>query len=149
MSSIGFTGTQRGCTERQLDKLEQTLVHLRQRGATTFHHGDCVGADEQAHAIAVRLGYVIVLHPPVNDNKRAFCAANFVEKPLEYMARNANIARACRILCATPGEMFEHVRSGTWSTVRRGRGFGCRIVLHFPNGGRFVERDGRYWRGAK
>jgi hypothetical protein len=143
MSAVGFTGTQRGCTTLQLATLRATMMHVRAHGATSFHHGDCIGADEQAHAIALEVGFArITIHVPDDDSKRAFCTGVNVERRQRrsYMDRNENIARECTVLIACPGEMTERLRSGTWSTIRRARRLLRSIVFCFPNGGRFVER---------
>lgn len=77
-----------------------------------FHHGCCIGADAQAHKIAVSLGFVkasedkhIVLWPPINTSKMAFdCIkeAYIIKPSAEYLARNWSIAgRAGQDLCFT------------------------------------------------
>ena len=43
---IGFTGTQKGMTHHQLIKL---LDELCSYSNIELHHGDCIGADAQAH----------------------------------------------------------------------------------------------------
>lgn len=49
---IGFTGTRQGMTPAQRLKATHWLAKL---SATEFHHGDCMGADAEAHAIALSL----------------------------------------------------------------------------------------------
>jgi hypothetical protein len=48
MTSIGFTGTRQGMTAEQ----KSALRNLLDGGAGDFHHGDCIGADSEAHGIA-------------------------------------------------------------------------------------------------
>ena len=48
MNSIGFTGTRQGMTAEQ----KSALRNLLDGGAGDFHHGDCIGADSEAHGIA-------------------------------------------------------------------------------------------------
>ena len=68
VAAIGFTGTRYGMTVAQ----RRTLRSLLANGAgREFHHGDCVGADAEAHDIAVALGIEPVIHPPVIDILRA------------------------------------------------------------------------------
>ena len=60
---VGFTGTQKGMTERQFDIFAAVISELQPE---EFHHGDCIGADEQAHDIVhvVAPDCKIVVHPP-------------------------------------------------------------------------------------
>ena len=65
MRIVGFTGSQNGGTPQQLAWLRGRLIT-----ADVLHHGACIGADEQAHLLALELGMgnkmrgVIVVHPP-------------------------------------------------------------------------------------
>lgn len=86
-----------------------------------FHHGDCVGADSQASVIAGRLGFRIVLHPPLDPKKRAYNIADLVLQARPYLERNHDIVDACDVMFATPREMHEVLRSGTWATIRYAR----------------------------
>lgn len=120
LRKVGFTGTQHGMTPAQAADLRQYFVRHRDE-ITEFHHGDCIGADEQAHNIAVEvLGEdKIFIHPPKDTKKQAFCESPHILPPLEYLTRNLNIVRASDILIAAPKSETEELRSGTWSTVRR------------------------------
>ena len=44
---VGFTGTQSGMTDKQKKELKTLLLAV----ATELHHGDCIGADREAHDI--------------------------------------------------------------------------------------------------
>lgn len=128
---VGFTGTQRGMTERQ----GRAFGLFLQAHATEFHHGDCIGADFDAHRWALLLGIPVVLHPPSEPRKRAWCRGCVRElPPAPYMVRNQAIVDACDVLVATPGEYVEQLRSGTWSTVRKARRAAKQIVIVFPDG---------------
>ena len=128
---IGFTGTQQGMTTRQRFELRDQLIAFQ---ATEFHHGDCIGADAEAHEIAKALGLRIVIHPPESDAKRAFCEGyDEIRSPLPYLIRNLNIVNETSVLIATPAEASERTRSGTWSTVRRGRKAGKTVVVITPS----------------
>lgn len=133
---VGFTGTQQGMTEDQRLMLTSELFEADSAsGAVTFHHGDCVGADSQAHAIAVTMGLGIVIHPPKNDTKRAYCRQgnSVVLPPKEYLERNHDIVDMSKVLIACPRGP-ETLRSGTWATVRYARITGIHTVIIYPDG---------------
>ena len=131
---VGFTGTAKGMTDRQKDQLRTELVLIRVPGIyQEFHHGDCVGADAQAHEIAYHLGFSIIIHPPNRSYKRAYCQ-NWdrleIQKP--YLERNKDIAREAQALIACPKESNMVLRSGTWATVRYARKYGRKVVILDP-----------------
>lgn len=121
-------------TPAALKALEGAFAEL---GEFEFHHGDCVGADFIAHRAAVKAGATIVIHPPLNNSKRAYAAlreAGVTILPAkEYLDRNKDIVDATTLLIATPSGA-EKLRSGTWSTVRYARKRGKVIVLIMPDG---------------
>jgi len=98
--------------------LAQVLKVMRNRGGRVFHHGDCIGADRIAHVIASKLNYHIVVHPPTDDSRRAFCVGHTNYRPEGHIKRNHVIVDECSILVAAPKEKEEVLRSGTWATVR-------------------------------
>lgn len=114
---VGFTGTRNGMNDQQAYMLGALLEELK---VTELHHGDCNGADAQAHFLATSRNIRVVLHPPANDRERAHleaeCAA--VRAPLPYLVRNRNIVIETEVLIATPSTVRETLRSGTWATVR-------------------------------
>ena len=126
--SIGFTGTEQGMTELQKVGLANYLRQYR----GDFHHGDCIGADEEAHQIVKKLNYIIVIHPPTNPKKRAFCERGTVLPAKEYLIRNKNIVYSSDILVAAPKERKEIVRSGVWATVRFARKIGNKVKIIYP-----------------
>ena len=62
MSIVGFTGTRQGMTDDQKCALRKLLSEIARNGSfpLLFHHGDCVGSDEEAHEIAVGLDAVVL-----------------------------------------------------------------------------------------
>lgn len=134
IKSIGFTGTQRGMTSLQMTGVEHLLWSGKESGAEYFHHGDCIGADAEAHYFAERDGYWITTHPPINPSKRAFCVGNAERDCFEYLTRNHHIVDECELLIACPGEKEEQLRSGTWATIRYARKKLRRLVIIFPDG---------------
>lgn len=136
---VGFTGTQDGMTEAQKQAVRAILQGL---APGRFHHGCCIGADEEAHYIARELGYLIHHHPPTKRDKMARLddlTKDVVYGAKDYMARNTDIAKMSRILIATPKEYKEQQRSGTWATVRRGRRYSAVVVVVYPDGSYEIE----------
>lgn len=133
---VGFTGTQEGMKVKQAKKLKKVLLDLMRHMVNEFHHGDCIGADEEAHEIVSRdIGCEIVIHPPKNNSKRAWCKAGQVRfrEQKEYLARNKDIVDSTEILVACP-KGPEEIRSGTWSTVRYAKKRGKRVLVIKPDG---------------
>ena len=83
---VGFTGTQAGLTPKQKLELRSLLTDYRD-DITEFHHGDCIGADADAHEIAAEILGVecIFIHPPEDDKKRAFCKSPHIARPRPYL----------------------------------------------------------------
>lgn len=134
--NIGFTGTQVGMTDAQMSSFIEVVEGLDKFYHGTFHHGDCIGADHEAHVIMKEYTeYDIVIHPPSVENKRAFCEGySSIKEPKPYLDRNLDIVMSCDVLIACPKEHEEVVRSGTWSTVRRATKNGKLLILIFPDG---------------
>lgn len=127
---VGFTGTQRGMTPNQL-----SIVRYFLGGPYTWlHHGDCIGADAQAHQAARRKGISIHRHPPDDPKKRAFCDFDVDHPEKPYLERNHDIVDACEFLIGAPGEDKEQLRSGTWATIRYARKTKTPHVIVFPDG---------------
>lgn len=95
MIQVGFTGTRHGMTDAQKVTLETMLIQL---GGAEFHHGDCIGADSEAHDIAMECGYCPIIHPPTNPALRAWrkVPAHLMRPERLYMTRNRNIVDAAK-----------------------------------------------------
>lgn len=124
---VGFTGTSKGTTVEQINKL---LDFFESTKISEFHHGDCIGADFHAHLVAHTLGVSIIIHPPTNLIKRAFCEGTIrEEKP--YLKRNKDIVNETDLLIACP-DGPEKLRSGTWSTIRYAYKQGKKVLIFMP-----------------
>ncbi len=149
---VGFSGTQKGMTKSQAEAFRGLLIELYDdyEGISEFHHGDCIGADAEAHEyVLTALGYyatTIVVHPPSNPKKRAFCKGGEMRPAKPYLTRNGDIVKDTQILIATPGEKTEQLRSGTWSTVRFAVNNARTVYLVYTNGR--VMRRGRTRQGV-
>lgn len=141
MSLIGFTGTQAGMTPEQKKGVSALLGLATTRVASEveFHHGDCVGADAEAHEIASGLGFSTIVHPPEDSKKRAGCLGNIIRPPRSYRERNQDIVNMTDFLIAAPKTMQEEIRSGTWMTVRMARKAARTIFIVWPDGTVKVE----------
>lgn len=131
---VSFTGTSHhDLTTHQAAGLTS---YLRQYGSVmrSLHLGDCVRADEQMYDIACAAGLydMIILHPPTNRRKRAFCFAQRTMRPRPYIMRNHMMVEACDELLAAPAQAKEVVRSGTWATIRHARRLDKHIVYFYP-----------------
>lgn len=128
---IGFTGTQRGMTEAQIETITDILfVHE----PAWVHHGDCIGADAEFHDLARNAGARVHIHPPDNPSKRAWCVGDKVSPELPYLQRNKRIVASSDLLIAAPGESEEQLRSGTWSTWRYADKSWTDWILVYPDG---------------
>lgn len=135
--NIGFTGTRHGMTPRQLAALD---AELRRHSSGALHHGDCIGADEQACGLAKGLAIPTVCHPPKNPKLRAF-TKNTVTLPEQgYLARNRDIVDASEMLIAAPSSETEEITSGTWYTIRYARKRQKPILILSPAGEVFDRR---------
>ncbi len=114
---MGFTGTREGMSQHQK---EQFVLEFDNLNATEFHHGDCVGADGEAHDIVREFfpDVKIICHPPKSNNKRAWKKCDECRSPLPYLVRDYNIVEEIDFLIGAPKHDTEILRSGTWTTIR-------------------------------
>lgn len=96
---VGFTGTRQRMSDTQIRQLGFVLKILPE---PLLLHGGAIGADLQAHQVAVSLDIDTMIYPANGD-------------PLK---RNRQIAADCDLLIAAPLTDQEELRSGTWATVR-------------------------------
>ena len=134
---VGFTGTKKGMTDVQKKVVQELVKRLK---PFEFHHGDCVGADEQADGIAALFNPEIHVHPPTDNKLRAHTqlktdgVRRVIWPPEPYLKRDESLAHVSDVLIATPKEFEEVIRSGTWTTVRRARKAKRKIYKVFPDG---------------
>ena len=118
---IGFTGTREGMSQWQKELLVLALFELK---PTEFHHGDCAGADSEAHDI-VREFFPevrIVVHPPKSDYLRAYKTGDHTMPQDDYIPRDERIVDMTDYLIGAPRVTdYEEKRSGSWYTVRYAR----------------------------
>ena len=133
MTTLGFTGTRHGMTQRQRVTIRYLFSELK---LTKLHHGGERHADAEAHRLAIGMGAYVVVHPGLAFNLDSDClGANLVLEAKPNLVRNGDIVLAgIDGLIAAPAQSNEILRSGTWSTVRRARKLKRRVWLVFPDG---------------
>src|SRR4051794_39513774 len=111
---VGFTGTRKGMTQPQAEAVADLMYRLFDNvNGNWFHHGDCVGADQEAHDYAQQIGYNIHLHPPLDGRLRAYCELTEFDKceePKQLLERDKAIVKACQILIAAPAQATPQFR---------------------------------------
>lgn len=129
---IGFSGTSNGATQQQRTTLRYLFNELQ---ISVLHHGDCIGADCQAHRIARQLFARIVIHPPINDTKQARLPADETLPAAPYLVRNRAIVDASQGVITCPVGTVEQFRgSGTWHIIRYARKTKKRLWIIWPDG---------------
>lgn len=136
MTTIGFTGTQKGMTVAQVRSVRLLLFKRR---VDEVHHGMCIGADEQFHRLCAGARIPIIGHPPINTSKMMqFDPFQFKQilEPREYLVRNHNIVDTVQLMIATPKGFDEERRgSGTWATIRYTRKIKSKVlIIVWPDG---------------
>lgn len=108
---------------------------------TEFHHGDCVGADDEAadavHSLSDEelSGVRIVCHPPADETHRAFNDKHCERRePKTHFARNRAIVEGTDALVACPCEMQHQSRGGTWYTHDYAKKHGKPVYVVWPDG---------------
>lgn len=137
---FGFTGSRHGITHQQKEAVIWCLLE-----ASQFHHGDCIGADEQAQALARNLSVDCYAYPGLMDRYWAKTEGNLVVCDRQpELERDRKIAAVCDQLLACPATYTEEARSGTWATCRYGHAAGKPVIVVYPDG--TVDKD---WKPGK
>lgn len=122
MIHLGFTGTRHGLSQHQGRKVADLVDSL---GADVIaHHGCCVGADEDFHAICRERRLRVIGHPGPGWPDGELCARVVCDETLDpqpYMVRNTAIVVASQAMIAAPLEAQPRLRGGTWATIRMAR----------------------------
>lgn len=135
---IGFTGSRYGMTDDQKMSFKSIIKHCP---ITVFCHGDCVGADEQAHSIVN--GHTMAeihVRPGPGGKHRANCEGDFTYPPSSFLSRNKDIVDESEMMIATPNSFEEQKRSGTWSTIRYTRKKQVTMCIIWPDGSVTYEK---------
>ena len=122
--NVGFTGTRKGMSEAQKSQLHRVLALLQYAAQVSnqsvrVFHGGALGADDEAHYIADRLG--------MDPNPVLVMSEDSPGR--SYLARNRVIVSRAELLIAAPETDTEQLRSGTWATVRYARQAGKPVIM--------------------
>ena len=121
MISVGFTGTREGFTAVQTEYFRTILAGLALANREgNFPHGDCQGADAQAHDLVRDLcpDWKIHIHPgPEGDPHRAHRKGDFYYPPKTHFARNRDIVHASQLVVGVSVAPQRLERGGTWYTL--------------------------------
>jgi glycerol-3-phosphate cytidylyltransferase-like family protein len=126
---IGFTGTYKGMTPYQKQRILELLKELKPQ---LVRHGDCVGADTEFHEIAKTLNIKVCIHPPDNDSKRAFNQSDSILPVKPYLDINKDIVDMSNILISTPETSKEDLHTGAWFSVRYAKRTGKEVIICKP-----------------
>lgn len=136
-------------SEAQFETLTTILTKFLSEKPSIFRHGQCIGCDCEAAALAHDLGYHVIAHPGYYEKNPAWRGSRgtfdqndeiLPEKP--FLIRDHDIVDASEILIGTPGQVEEQRRSGTWATIRYGRKTKFVIII-YPDG------SVKLWEGQK
>ena len=130
---IGITGTRNGMNAEQLQRFKFTLATMRQSKEDEFHHGDCVGVDVEAAAVARSMGMRTVSHPPVDESLRAHHNSTVILEQKTHFARNRDIVDDVDILFVIPWQDEWQSRGGTWYTHDYAEKKGVETITIWPS----------------
>ena len=133
---VSFTGTRDGYNDHQAAGLRKWLREHRNR-IVVAAHGCCSGADIQFHHLIREIcgkSVFIAVYPSTAKTAAPIPEdADYVADRLPPLERNPLIIRTGPdVLLATPKEMAEVVRSGTWHAIRFANKAGVRTEIFWP-----------------
>ncbi len=127
-------------TPEQKDTLAEMLCDYWNRTAhlgkhPEFHHGLCVGADDEAAEIASEIGFWVIAHPGDLPQYRGKSEYDEIRQEKPCIERNHDIVDEVEEMFATPGQDYEIKRgSGTWATIRYTEKNDTQLTIIYPNG---------------
>lgn len=133
---IGFTGTQEGMPNKQIDNFVVIFswFYTRHPYGIEVHQGQCIGADEQITYLVKKMpGVWVVSHPPLDTRRTHTIECDEVREPFPFIERNHNIVDSVSMLLAAPRSRKEELRSGTWATVRYARKMNKPLEMVWPD----------------
>lgn len=122
---LAISGSREGSTDWQRAALWKILSRPTVTGIV---HGDCVGLDDEADAMAARLGLWRGIYPSKLEWYRAHCerrGAEVAAAPAPPLARNPLIVERGEWLVACPRASSR----GTWHAVREAKRLGRGVLV--------------------
>jgi hypothetical protein len=135
---VAFTGTQEGMTKFQRRAFRDLLWEMEPR---VLIHGDCIGADAQAHDIAVKMDIEVWIRPCFIHQKRAYKEGKILADPEDPIERNHKMVDQSHALIGCPKQVEPQLRSGTWATVRYAKKRDVLRWLVYPDGSILTPLD--------
>lgn len=132
--TAAFSGTRKGLTRPQEEALSALLARLT---PALLVHGSAIGADCQAHAIALAQAIPVEVYPsdvPAQQATACYTHARKVHPARPPLGRNADMVALCQVLIACPAKREEQRRGGTWSTWRLAWRQRKRVYTIYPDG---------------
>lgn len=132
MNILGFTGTRKGMTAFQKAAFIELIRTIK---FDVLLHGDCIGADAQAHEFVriLKRNVWIETYPAITSSSlRANCVADVIYPPIAPLRRNIIMVQRAHAIIAAPYELEEIRRSGTWATIRYARMRGVYVYMLWP-----------------
>lgn len=137
MKTIGFSGSREGMSHNQRNQFINLCEIINDiNEPITFIHGDCIGADKEAHDLILNCIEdhnldKIKIFPPIFTSHRAYCFTEpeNISEPKDYLQRDRDIVDACDILIATPLTNIPKKGSGTWYTINYAKKKGIKTII--------------------
>lgn len=129
----GMTGSRKGMSHEQYQK----FFTLLERYPKLCHliHGDCHGADTEAHMLAAEKGHEITIRPCDFPGARARSWAATIHEEKRPLVRNHDIVDESEMMFAFPDGWVEQWRgSGTWATIRYAKKVKKMLWIIYPDG---------------
>ena len=138
---IGFTGTLKGTTLPQKNKLHELLQYYVPESVV---HGGAWGSDHDFDTTCLMHGiFGDVIHIwPGSEEREKFWREHrqkqgtplWMEEWQPPLSRNRDIVREATVMLATPKLDHEEIRSGTWATIRHTRHMSKPLHIIWPDG---------------
>ncbi len=130
---VTFAGTAAGMTDEQIFSFRRLLKKL---APDWLRHSDQVGAEQQAHEVAVLAGVDVEVFPISNAGRhRGWCmGAKVIHPPKFPETRDREILRGAAAAIIAPRQANETLHSSDWRIVRAARKANITVYVIEPEG---------------